>query len=120
MRRIVTKVEITLLGGTNVRFVVTNMSGLAGGIYQPLMTPANHLSIRAQWSENRGYFITCYLSVQIQLSLNPQGFLIQFSRLDWFQPTIVNCCATGLIRSELCCSPARTVNHGNHVDLAWK
>ena len=34
MRRIVTKVEITQLGGTNVRFVVTNMSGLAGGIYQ--------------------------------------------------------------------------------------
>ena len=34
MRRIVTKVEITQLGGTNVRFVVTNMSGLAAGIYQ--------------------------------------------------------------------------------------
>jgi len=32
-RRIVTKVEITQLGATNVRFVVTNMSGLAGGIY---------------------------------------------------------------------------------------
>ena len=24
------------------------------GIYQGFMTPANHLSIRAQWSENRG------------------------------------------------------------------
>ena len=34
VRRIVTKVEITQLGGTNVRFVVTNMSGLAAGIYQ--------------------------------------------------------------------------------------
>ena len=33
-RRIVTKVEITQLGSTNVRFVVTNMSGLASGIYQ--------------------------------------------------------------------------------------
>ncbi|MEZ6033221.1 MAG: transposase [Planctomycetaceae bacterium] len=33
-RRIVTKVEITQLGSVNVRFVVTNMSGHAGGIYQ--------------------------------------------------------------------------------------
>jgi hypothetical protein len=33
-RRIVTKVEITQLGSANVRFVVTNMSGHAGGIYQ--------------------------------------------------------------------------------------
>ena len=33
-RNIITKVEITQLGVTNVRFVVTNMSGLAGGIYQ--------------------------------------------------------------------------------------
>ena len=34
VRRIVTKVQITQLGSTNVRFVVTNMSGHAGGIYQ--------------------------------------------------------------------------------------
>lgn len=33
-RRIVTKVEITQLGSTNIRYVVTNMSGHAGGIYQ--------------------------------------------------------------------------------------
>ena len=45
--------------------------------------------------------------------------LIQFSRLDCFQPIIVNCCAFGLIRRELSCCPVRTVNHGNHVGLAW-
>ena len=37
-RRIITKVEITKTGGPNVRFVVTNMSGLAGGIYQGFYT----------------------------------------------------------------------------------
>ena len=49
-----------------------------------------------------------------------QGCLIQFSRSGWFQPMIINGCASGLIRSELSCCPVRTVNHGNHVDLAWK
>ena len=33
-RRIVTKVEITELGSINIRYVVTNMSGNAGGIYR--------------------------------------------------------------------------------------
>jgi hypothetical protein len=33
-RRIVTKLEITQTGGSNTRHVVTNMSGLAGGIYR--------------------------------------------------------------------------------------
>jgi hypothetical protein len=33
-RRIVTKVEITKTGGTNIRYVVTNMSGNPGGIYR--------------------------------------------------------------------------------------
>jgi hypothetical protein len=33
-RRIVTKVEITNTGGTNIRYVVTNMSGNPGGIYR--------------------------------------------------------------------------------------
>lgn len=37
-RRIITKVEITKLGGLNVRFVVTNMSGLAAGIYRGFYT----------------------------------------------------------------------------------
>ena len=33
-RRIATKIEITKTGGTNIRYVVTNMSGLPGGIYK--------------------------------------------------------------------------------------
>jgi hypothetical protein len=33
-RRIVTKVEITKTGGTNIRYVVTNMSGNPGRIYR--------------------------------------------------------------------------------------
>jgi hypothetical protein len=33
-RRIVRKVEITKTGGTNIRYVVTNMSGNPGGIYR--------------------------------------------------------------------------------------
>jgi hypothetical protein len=33
-RRIVTKVEITQLGSSNIRYVVTNMSGEPGGIYR--------------------------------------------------------------------------------------
>ena len=33
-RRIVVKVEITKTGGTNIRYVVTNMSGQPGGIYR--------------------------------------------------------------------------------------
>jgi hypothetical protein len=37
-RRIITKVEITKSGGLNVRFVVSNMSGHAGGIYQGFYT----------------------------------------------------------------------------------
>lgn len=37
-RRIITKVEITKTGGPNVRFVVSNMSGLAAGIYQGFYT----------------------------------------------------------------------------------
>jgi hypothetical protein len=45
-RRIVTKVEITQTGGTNVRFVVTNMSGLAGGIYQGFYVQRGHVPER--------------------------------------------------------------------------
>jgi hypothetical protein len=37
-RRIVTKVEITRTGGPNTRFVVTNMSGHAAGIYRGFYT----------------------------------------------------------------------------------
>jgi len=37
-RRLITKVEITKHGGPNVRFVVTNMTGLAAGIYQGFYT----------------------------------------------------------------------------------
>jgi hypothetical protein len=37
-RRIITKVEITKTGGPNVRHVVTNMSGLAVGIYHGFYT----------------------------------------------------------------------------------
>jgi hypothetical protein len=37
-RRIVNKVEVTKTGGLNVRFVVTNMSGEAGGIYRGFYT----------------------------------------------------------------------------------
>ena len=37
-RRIITKVEITRTGGPNVRFVVTNMSGHAAGIYHGFYT----------------------------------------------------------------------------------
>jgi hypothetical protein len=37
-RRIITKVEITKIGEPNVRFVVTNMSGLAAGIYHGFYT----------------------------------------------------------------------------------
>jgi hypothetical protein len=33
-RKIVTKIEITALGSSNIRYVVTNMSGNAGGIYR--------------------------------------------------------------------------------------
>lgn len=37
-RRIINKVEVTRTGGLNVRFVVTNMSGEAGGIYRGFYT----------------------------------------------------------------------------------
>ena len=37
-RRIITKVEITRTGGPNTRFVVTNMSGHAAGIYRGFYT----------------------------------------------------------------------------------
>jgi hypothetical protein len=37
-RRIITKVEITKLGGPNIRHVVTNMSGHAAGIYHGFYT----------------------------------------------------------------------------------
>jgi len=37
-RRVITKVEITATGGANIRHVVTNMSGLPGGIYRGFYT----------------------------------------------------------------------------------
>jgi hypothetical protein len=39
-QKIITNVEITQRGSTHVRFVVTNMSGLAGGIHQGVMLSA--------------------------------------------------------------------------------
>jgi hypothetical protein len=45
-RRIVTKVEITRTGGTNTRYVVTNMSGHPGGIYQGFYTQRGNVPER--------------------------------------------------------------------------
>lgn len=45
-RRIVTKVEITRTGGSNIRFVVTNMSGHPGGIYQGFYTQRGNVPER--------------------------------------------------------------------------
>ena len=45
-RRILTKVEITRTGGLNIRHVVTNMSGHAGGIYRGFYTPRGNVPER--------------------------------------------------------------------------
>jgi hypothetical protein len=45
-RRIVTKVEITRTGGSNVRHVVTNMSGHGGGIYRGFYTQRGNVPER--------------------------------------------------------------------------
>lgn len=45
-RRIVTKVEITRTGGRNVRHVVTNLSGHAGGIYRGFYTQRGNVPER--------------------------------------------------------------------------
>ena len=45
-RRIVTKVEITRTGGSNVRHVVTNMSGHPGGIYRGFYTQRGNVPER--------------------------------------------------------------------------
>ena len=45
-RRIVTKVEITQLGSSNIRYVVTNMSGEPGGIYRGFYTQRGNVPER--------------------------------------------------------------------------
>ena len=45
-RRIVTKVEITRTGGSNLRYVVTNLSGHPGGIYRGFYTQRGNVPER--------------------------------------------------------------------------